>query len=325
MKPARSLFVVGLFLAQLAAACPVRAAATSDEAASPEAQQAHRHFSLGVKLYAEGDFGPALAQFQRAYALKPHFRVLYNIAQCKFELRDYVEARATLRRYLAEGGAAALDAERSAQIEADLADLGRRIAQLDIHSNVRGAAVYVDGRKVGTTPLSQAIDVSEGQRSLSIESSTRGTKQRSVMLVGGERQTITVDFELIAPGADTSSELQEARSRALLPSPASSLGAGFWVTGVGAALFAGGAGVTGYLALRAQDERRADLSRPGVSAAELDAGQRRIQTFAMTSDALLGGAIICAGVATTLLVLHGTEKRPAVALGPGSVILRGSF
>jgi hypothetical protein len=325
MKPAPSFFVVGLFLAQLAAACPVAAASTSDEATTPEAQQAHRHFSLGVKLYSEGDFGPALAQFQRAYALKPHFRVLYNIAQCKFELRDYVEARATLRRYLAEGGAAALDAERNAQIEADLADLGRRIAQLDVHSNVRGAVVYVDGRKVGTTPLSQAIDVSEGQRSLSVESSTRGTKQRSVLLVGGDRQTITVDFELIAPGVGASSDLQESRSRGFLPSPASSLGAGFWVSGVGAALLAGGAGVTGYLALRAQNERRADLDRPGVSAAELDSDKRRIQTFAMTSDALLGGAIICAGVATTLLVLHGTEKRPTLALGPGSVALRGSF
>lgn len=327
MKPSTTsyFFVVGLFLAQLAATRPVSAQPSSDETASQEAQQAHRHFSLGVKLYSEGDFGPALAQFQRAYALKPHFRVLYNIAQCKFELRDYVDARATLRRYLAEGGAAALDAERIARIEADLADLGRRIAQLDIRSNVRGAVVYVDGRKVGTTPLSQAIEVSEGQRSLSVESSTRGTKQRSTLLVGGERQTITVNFELIAPAAGVSSGLPESRARSVLPSAESSLGAGFWVAGVGAALLAGGAGVTGYLALRAQNERRADLNRPGVSAVELDSNERRIQTFAMTTDALLGGAIVCAGVATSLVLLHGTATRPELAVAPGNVTLRGSF
>lgn len=323
MKPATSTFVIGLLLARLAAASPAVAQSTSDETATADDRQAHQHFSLGVRLYSEGDFGPALAQFQRAYALKPHFRVLYNIAQCKFELRDYVEARATLRRYLAEGGEAMLDAERRARIEADVADLGRRIAHLEIHSNVRGAVVYVDGRKVGTTPLWHALELSEGQRSVSVESGARGTKQRSLLLVGGERQTLTVDFELIAPA--TSSSLRASQPRSALPSPASGLGAGFWVAGVGAALFAGGAGVTGYLALRAQRERRADLERPGVSAAELESGTQRIQTFAMTSDALLGSAIICAGVATTLLVVHGTETRPTVAVGPGRVALLGSF
>jgi hypothetical protein len=322
MKPFTSFFVVALFLAQVAAAGPASAQSTTDEAATPEAEQAHQYFSLGVNLHAEGDFGPALAQFQRAYALKPHFRVQYNIAQCHFELREYVQARAALRRYLAEGGAAALDTERRARVEADLADMGRRIAELDIHSNVRGAAVYVDGRKVGTTPLSQAIEVSEGQRSLSVESSAQGTKQRLILLVGGEQRSITVNFEHSAPGAGASPRLQESRS---LPSSAPSLGAGFWVAGVGAALLASGAGITGYLALRAQNERRADLDRPGVSAAELDSDKRRIQTFAITADALLGSAIICAGVATTLLIVHETETGPALALGPGNVALHGSF
>jgi hypothetical protein len=321
MKPFTTFFVVGLVLAQAGATGAARAQSTSEANPSPETQQAHRHFSLGIKLHAEGDFGPALAQFQRAYALKPHFRVLYNIAQCHFELRDYVEARAALRRYLAEGGAGMLDEERRTRIEADLADMGRRIAEVDVQSNVRGAVVYLDGRRIGTTPLSHAIEVSEGQRSLSIESSARGTKQRSILLVGGERQTIAVNFEPIVPEAAASYGLEKSAGRA---SSSSGVGAGFWIAGVGAVLLAGGAGATGYLALRAQDERRAHLDQPNV-AAELDSDRRRIRTLAITSDALLGSAIICAGVATTLLVMHGTETRSALAIGPGNVALRGSF
>ena len=323
MKSATSFFVVGLLVAQVGAAAPARAQPTSIESPTSEGQQAHERFSLAVKLYADGDFGPALAQFERAYALKPHFRVLYNIAQCHFELRDYVPARAALRRYLAEGGAS-LDAERRARVEADLADMGRRIAQVDIESNVRGAVVYVDGRKVGTTPLSQPIEVSEGQRAVSVESSAQGTKQRSLLLVGGERQTVTVNFELIAPEVATGYGLEKSPARPPTPSSPPGLGAGFWVAGVGAVLLAGGAGTTGYLALRAQDERRARLDRPGVSA-ELDSDTRRIRTLALTSDAFLGGAIICAGIATTLLVVHGRETRPALAVGPGNVALLGSF
>jgi hypothetical protein len=324
MKPITSLFVVGALLAQVGAASTARAQPKSDESRTSEGQQAHEHFSLGVKLYADGDFSPALAQFQRAYTVKPHFRVLYNIAQCHFELRDYVPARAALRRYLAEGGAAALDAERRARVEADLADMSRRIAGVDIQSNVRGAVVYIDGRKVGTTPLSQPIEVSEGQRSVSVESSAGGTKQRSLLLVGGERQTVTVNFELVAPAADTSYALEKSPASLRPPSLAPGVGAGFWVAGAGAVLLAGGAGATGYLALRAQDERRARLDRPGVSA-ELDSDSRRIRTLAITSDALLGGALICAGIATTLLVVHGREARPAIAIGPGNVAVLGSF
>ncbi len=324
MKLSTSFFVVGLVLARVGAAGGARAQSASDANASPETQEAHRHFSLGIKLHAEGDFGPALAQFQRAYALKPHFRVLYNIAQCHFELRDYVEARAALRRYLAEGGAGLLDEERRTRIEADLADLGRRIAEVDIQSNVRGAVVYVDGRRIGTTPLSHPIEVSEGQRSLSVESSARGTKQRSILLVGGERQTIAVNFEPIVPEAAASYGLEKSAGRARFPSSSAGLGAGFWVAGVGAVLLAGGAGATGYLALRAQDERRANLDRLNV-AAELDSDRRRIRTLAITSDALLGSAIICGGVAATLLVVHGRETTPALAVGPASVALRGSF
>jgi hypothetical protein len=324
MKPATSLFVVGLLVAQAGAAGPARAQPASNESSTSEGQQAHEHFSLGVKLYADGDFGPALAQFERAYAVKPHFRVLYNIAQCHFELRDYVPARAALKRYLAEGGSASLDAERRTRVEADLADMGRRIAQVDVQSNVRGAVVYIDGRKIGTTPLPQPIEVSEGQRSVSVESSAGGTKQRSLLLVGGERQTVTVNFELAAPEAGAGYGLEKSSARPQAASSAPSIGPGFWVAGVGAVLLAGGAGATGYLALRAQDERRARLDRPGV-AAELDSDSRRIRTLAITSDAFLGGAIICAGIATTILVVHGRETRPALAVGPGNVALLGSF
>lgn len=325
MKPSTSLFVVGVFLAQLAAAGPASAQSAGDRPDSSEAQ-AHEHFSLGVKLYADGDFGPALAQFQRAYTLKPHVKVLYNIAQCYFELRDYVQARAALERYLAEDGAPALDVERRARLEADLADLGRRVAQLDVVSNVPGAVVYVDGRRVGTTPLSSAIEVSEGSRSLSVESQQQGTKQRSILLVGGERQTVTVDFEDIHPAPSESSGPHARRAPAFPPpAPASHLGAGFWLASVGAVALGSGAGVTGYLALQAQNERHADLGRLGVSAAELNADGTRIRTLAVASDSLLGGAILCAGIATTLFLVRDTENSPAVAVGPGHVAVLGSF
>jgi PEGA domain len=323
MKPATSLLASGFFLAQLAWGVTASAQQPTEDLKPLDTYEAHQHFSQGVKLYAEGDFGPALAQFQRAYEVRPHFRVLYNIAQCHYQLRDYVQAHAALARFLVEGGTT-LDPARRAKIESDVADLARRIARVDIHSNVRGAVVYVDGRRVGTTPLPAGLEVNEGQRLVSIESTTQGTKQRSLLLVGGERQTIAVNFERPAPG----SAWNDARARpgaSLAASTESRLGPGFVLATTGALVFGVGAGVTGYLAITAQKERRADLDRLGVPPSELAADERRIRTFALTSDALLGGAIVCAGVAATLLVVQRSDKRANLALAPGRVALVGSF
>jgi len=322
MKSSSTLLAVGLALSHLGAAGEAHAQSAGEAAEHPAAEKAHKHFNLGVQLYAEGNFGPALAQFRRAYELKPHYKVLYDIAQCNFELRDYVEARAALRRYLAEGGAAALTGEGRAKIDADLAALKRRIARLEVRSNIPGAVVYVDGRRVGTTPFSDAVEVNEGKRTVSVEPAAQWTKQRSILLVGGERQVLTVNFEL-------PSSRPEARTGSsqpfFAPEPSSELGAGFWTASVGALGLAGGALVTGYLALEAQDERRANLNRPGISAAELDQSRREIRRFALTTDGLAAGAVLCAGIATTLFVLRQTETHPGVAVGPDRVVVAGSF
>src|SRR6187551_3224437 len=115
----------------LAALSPLGALAQSAETgeAGDEVEQARKHFSQGLKLYKDGDFDAALVQFERAYAVKPNYKVLYNIAQSYFELRQYVEARDALTRYLKDGGSA-IDAERRTSVENDLTELQRRIAHL---------------------------------------------------------------------------------------------------------------------------------------------------------------------------------------------------
>src|ERR1700754_3957554 len=101
-----SLRYLGFALALSAFTSPLVAHAQSDAGGgaaageSLEVVQARKHFSQGLKLYKEGDFDAALVQFERAYAVKPNYKVLYNIAQSYFELRQYVEARDGLTRYL---------------------------------------------------------------------------------------------------------------------------------------------------------------------------------------------------------------------------------
>jgi tetratricopeptide (TPR) repeat protein len=322
-----SLRCLGFALALSASLSPLRAHAQGEEGGgaaageSLEVVQARKHFSQGLKLYKEGDFDAALVQFERAYAVKPNYKVLYNIAQSYFELRQYVEARDSLTRYLKDGGDA-IDAERRATVESDLAELQRRIAHLKLTVNVQGASVYVDGKKVGTTPLSQAVDVSEGQRTVAVESADRGTKQRVVRLAGGEELTIDIVFEepgKLAPAAISSGSAPP-------PAPSNGLGAGFWITGIGALALGAGAGVTGYLTLKAEREHDDNLGKLGVRQGQLDDSRDKAKTLALTTDILAGGAVVFAGIATVLLITHDASPHEVgLAVAPGQLSLRGKF
>lgn len=319
---------LGLALVVAAVSSPGVARAQTEEGGgaaggeSLEVVQARKHFSQGLKLYKDGDFDAALVQFERAYAVKPNYKVLYNIAQSYFELRQYVEARDSLTRYVKDGGDA-IDAERRASVENDLAELQRRISHLKLVVNVAGAAVYVDGKKVGTTPLASTVDVSEGQRTIAIESPDRGSKQRVVRVAGGEEHIIEIAFEEQSKPTQPSS----ARSTDQPSAPKSSgLGAGFWVTGVSALALGAGAGVMGYLTLEAEQDRDDKLDQLGVPQSELDDSRDKAKTFALTTDILAGSAVVFAGIATVLLITHDSDPHQVgLAVAPGRVALSGKF
>jgi hypothetical protein len=308
-------------LSPLAARAQSAEGPASDEAG--EVEQARKHFGQGLKLYKDGDFDAALVQFERAYAVKPNFKVLYNIAQCHFELHEYVEARDTLSRYLKDG-TGSIEAERQSTVQNDLAELERRIAHLTLKVNVTGATVYVDGKKAGVTPLSMPVDVNEGQRTISVETTDRGSKQRIVRVAGGEAQTVSLDFAALAPSplaVNSSTKVDNPATRA-----SNGLGAGFWITGGLALALGAGAGATGYLALKAQDDHDKDLKRFGVTESEVEDSQKRAQNFAVTTDILAGSAIVFAGIATVLLVSHDSgDKQVGLGVGPGNLMLRGNF
>ncbi|HEY5375391.1 MAG TPA: tetratricopeptide repeat protein, partial [Polyangiaceae bacterium] len=103
-------------------------ASTAPPASEDVTLQAREHFGQATKLYKDGDFDAALVQFERAYELKPNYKVLYNIGQTYFQLREYVEARDSMTRYVKDGGDQ-IDAERLAAVNKDLADLERRLAK----------------------------------------------------------------------------------------------------------------------------------------------------------------------------------------------------
>ncbi|HEY1533207.1 MAG TPA: hypothetical protein VGF76_04295, partial [Polyangiaceae bacterium] len=59
------------------------AASAHAQRAPDSSRQAHEHFQTGLARAAQGDLSGALMEFETAYAIRPHFSVLYNIGQAR--------------------------------------------------------------------------------------------------------------------------------------------------------------------------------------------------------------------------------------------------
>lgn len=149
------LLALLVLLVLLLAPGPARA---SDE---PMTETARVQFTRGVELADRGDYQGALQAFSEAYAASPNVAVLYNIGQAQVALGRPVEAGATLSRYLQEGQDQ-ISPERRRRVEAQIGLLESLVVELEVTTAPTGAAVRVDGRVVGRTPLAEPVRVSAG-------------------------------------------------------------------------------------------------------------------------------------------------------------------
>jgi len=135
-------------------AAAVLIGALAGAARGDDKKEADRHFKNGVSLFGEAKYAEALAEFERAYNLKPHPLVLYNLAGAHRALSHYGEAVAYYQRFLDEGKGL-VDPKRLAQGRAELDELMKIVAQVVIAVEPADATVTVDGREAaaGEAPL----------------------------------------------------------------------------------------------------------------------------------------------------------------------------
>ena len=109
--------------------------------------QAGAEYARGIQLAEQGLYAAALEQFKSAYGKSPHFAVLYNIGQAQMALGRPIEAIEALTRYLRDG-ADQVPLSRREQVQAQIALLEGRLAELSVTTDRSGALVTVDGREV---------------------------------------------------------------------------------------------------------------------------------------------------------------------------------
>ncbi|MCU0687564.1 MAG: PEGA domain-containing protein, partial [Polyangiaceae bacterium] len=260
----------------------------AEEAPTDPVKQARVHYERCIELYSSGSTEPALVECERAYELAPSHKILYNVGIISKALRDYAGALRNLEHYLAEGGDD-VSSERRAEVERIIAQLSTMVATVDIQPNVDNAELYVDDVLVGKSPLRQPVRVNPGRRKVS--AAKAGYVPATKIVAAAMADSVRIHLTL--------SSLTTTAAPAATPSPpdnpwATRAWVGWGVTG----LLAAGAGVTGALALNASHKLDQLRDTPNASGAELDSKYTTMKTLGLSSDVLLGSAVVAAGLST---------------------------
>lgn len=135
-------------------------------AAEPDPKiAAQEHYQRGVAAFKANRFGEAASEFRAAYQTLPEYAVLYNIGQVDVALGDAVSAVDAFEKYL-EAGGDRLPKERRQAVQIEIEKQRARIGTTLLHVQPEGAEIRVDGKLVGTAPLSKPLRLTAGKRDI---------------------------------------------------------------------------------------------------------------------------------------------------------------
>jgi len=148
---------------------------------------ARAHFNEGLAHVAQGEFERALHEFEAAYALKPHYSVLYNIGQAQAELGRPAEALRRFERYLLLGGAHLSQARRD-EVRALIAKNRARLGEVRLVGVVATTRVWVDGVEVEPPALRAPLLLTSGKHAI-LSSNGGGFPHSQEVIASAARST----------------------------------------------------------------------------------------------------------------------------------------
>jgi outer membrane receptor protein involved in Fe transport len=147
-------------------ACSLLLTTRAARAESETADEAEAQFQLGNDRYDAGDIRAALQHFLASNRLSPNKNVLFDIARCYEQLKQWPDA---YRYYSASLAMETNDAGKR-RTQESLDRLRPRVALLTVESDPPGATIYLDRRDLGSRGLTpRTLALPEGGHSLLLE------------------------------------------------------------------------------------------------------------------------------------------------------------
>jgi hypothetical protein len=234
------------------------------------------------------------------------------LGQVTYQRHDHAAALRYFRQYLTDG-VDQISAERRHEVMNDITDLEQRIGRLQIETPEVGAEIFVDDALVGKTPLRALVTVNGGPRKVDLVAPSGEHQTRQVDVGSGEivrvpfpRLTLAAPPPRPAAVIAVPSQAVPGPSQAvpsIVATPSHKPSRTFpWKSWTLTGLLAGGAAVTGYIALSAKHDLDGELARFPTDDVEVDYDKRRTRGFALATDGLLIGTAVMTAVSLYLTV-----------------------
>jgi hypothetical protein len=330
------------------AALPQHARAQAAAPAADENVQARTLFRQGAAAMKDGKYTEARKSLLEAWSLRRSYDVAAVLGQAELELKLYRDAAEHLD-FALNNLAPRESAETLEKIKSGLQSAKQQVAELRVSVNERNAAISIDGRDVGTSPLPNSIFVVTGPHTVEARLEPDRLATQSVQTAGGSAYTIELAVPAHPPAAPSSGltaaappvapmEQTPADSRSLVP-----VFIGGGVTLAGAVV-----GVAYHLAASSSkdelDTLKSKNGTDGCSSGEAAAADCDLQrsladrvdtrrNLSTTGFVIAGAAAIATGVywfwprSSTNASARASHffVSGAPAPGGGSVVVSGSF
>jgi len=181
MKTPRVAVALLIALTPCTLAVPAFAQSAADD---PTTAMARARFKEGVEFYDKGEYDQARASFLQAYALKKHPAVLLNLAWSCVKSGHALEGKKYFEQFLSEGKD--ITDKQRADANDGLTQARGKLARIEIQAT-SGTDVTIDGEKVGTAPLSDAVVVEAGAHTVKFKGPDGASDTQSVSVLGGQK------------------------------------------------------------------------------------------------------------------------------------------
>jgi hypothetical protein len=162
--------------------------------------EAEIHEAVGMRQ--RGDDEGALRVLREAYERTHSAHVEAQMAMAEQALGRWIEAGTHMREALASSDAWVV--HHRAQLDGAMHTIGEHVGSLEVRGGVPGAEVRVDGRVVGTLPMSQPVLAVVGTVTLEVHAQGYVSIERRVVITAGGLARESVELVPAPPPASSS-------------------------------------------------------------------------------------------------------------------------
>ena len=164
-----------------------------------EKEKSKKHFEAGKNLMKVDEYDAASEHFEKSVKIFPTKAAMLNLANCYLALHDYHHALKWYQR-LKFKYKKALGEDLLEVVNEHIREIKSMSSKLKIKVKQNGATVKVDGRKMGTSPLTSYVIVAPGEHSVEVSLSGHKVFRGKPKAVLGAQTVLEIDLpRLSAP------------------------------------------------------------------------------------------------------------------------------